>query len=73
MRDLARSRRIGYDHSFKAINQSGGGRMNLESMKGHPDMDYPQHQRTYNGFIRLIQISVVFLVLLLAGMAIFLT
>jgi len=47
--------------------------MNLDTSKGHPDMDYAQHKRTYAGFIRGSQITVVLLVLLLIGMAIFLT
>lgn len=47
--------------------------MSVDSSKGHPDMDYAQHKRTYDGFIRGTQISVVLLVILLVGMAIFLT
>lgn len=35
-------------------------------------MDYPEHTRTYAGFLRLTKISVVFLVLLLLGMYFFL-
>jgi Bacterial aa3 type cytochrome c oxidase subunit IV len=46
--------------------------MNVDTKAGHPDMDYPQAVRTYNGFIRFVQISVVSLVVLLAGMAYFL-
>lgn len=47
--------------------------MNLDTSKGHPDMDYAQHKRTYDGFVRGSQITIVLLVLLLAGMAVFLT
>ncbi len=47
--------------------------MNLDPKAGHPDMDYPQHARTYNAFLRFTQVSIVLLVLLLAGMATFLT
>ena len=45
----------------------------IDTSGGHPDMDYAQHRRTYAGFLRGTQIMVVLLVLLLAGMAIFLT
>lgn len=45
----------------------------IDTSGGHPDMDYAQHKRTYAGFIRGTQISVVLLVILLALMAIFLT
>jgi len=46
--------------------------MSVETTGGHPAMDYPEHVRTYNGFIRFTIFSIVALVLLLAGMAIFL-
>ncbi len=46
--------------------------MSIDTSKGHKAMDYNEHMRTYNGFIQLTKISVVFLVLLLAGMALFL-
>ena len=39
---------------------------------GHPAMDYAEHNKTYAGFIRLTKISIVLLVLLLAGMKYFL-
>ncbi len=35
-------------------------------------MDYAEHQKTYAGFLRLTKFAVVFLVLLLAGMKLFL-
>lgn len=47
--------------------------MNLDTSTGHPDMDYAQHRRTYEGFIRGMQISIALLVVLLVGMAVFLT
>ncbi len=47
--------------------------MSVDSSKGHPAMDYAQHNSTYAAFIRGTQISVVLLVILLAGMAVFLT
>jgi len=45
----------------------------IDSSSGHPDMDYAQHKATYAGFIRGSQIMVVLILLILAGMAIFLT
>lgn len=46
--------------------------MSVDTSKGHPAMDYREHNRTYHGFLRFVQISVVLLALLLVGMAIFL-
>ena len=45
-----------------AINTSGG----------HPDMDYAAHISTYKGFLRLAEITIVGVVIILAGMAYFL-
>ncbi len=47
--------------------------MSLDTSKGHPAMDYAQHKRTYEGFIRGTKITIILLVILLAGMAVFLT
>ncbi|MEM7749434.1 MAG: aa3-type cytochrome c oxidase subunit IV [Pseudomonadota bacterium] len=47
--------------------------MSIDTSKGHPAMDYKEHVRTYNGFMLFTKISIVILVILLAGMAIFLT
>jgi len=46
--------------------------MHVDTSKGSPAMDYREHTRTYLGFLRFVQISVVLLALLLAGMAFFL-
>lgn len=46
--------------------------MSIDTSGGHSAMDYAEHQRTYSGFIRFTQISIVLLVLLLIGMAYFL-
>ncbi len=35
-------------------------------------MDYSEHNKTYAGFIRITKVAIVLLVLLLAGMKIFL-
>ena len=39
---------------------------------GPSDMDYPEHDRTYAGFVKLTKYGVIFLVILLVGMAKFL-
>jgi hypothetical protein len=46
--------------------------MGINTAGGHPSMDYAEHTRTYNGFLRFTQITIVFLVALLAGMFVFL-
>lgn len=46
--------------------------MAVDTSKGHPAMDYAEHQRTYAGFLRFTKISIIALVLLLAAMKIFL-
>lgn len=46
--------------------------MSVDTSGGHPAMDYKEHTRTYDGFVRGTVALVVFIVLLLAGMAVFL-
>lgn len=46
--------------------------MGVNTTGGHPAMDYAEHNKTYAGFIRFTKISIVLLVLLLAGMLYFL-
>ena len=46
--------------------------MAIELSGGNPAMDYTEHARTYKQFLLFAKVSVVFLVLLLAGMAYFL-
>lgn len=46
--------------------------MSIETSDGHPAMDYKEHMRTYDGFIRGTIILIVLIVLLLLGMLIFL-
>lgn len=46
--------------------------MNIDTSKGHRDMDYREHVATYKGFLRLTQYAVVMLVLLMVGMYVFL-
>jgi hypothetical protein len=46
--------------------------MGVDSSGGHPAMDYAEHNRTYSNFLGWSKALIVFLVLLLAGMAYFL-
>ena len=46
--------------------------MGVDTTGGHSAMDYAEHNRTYAGFLKLTKISIVLLVLLLAGMKVFL-
>ncbi len=46
--------------------------MGIDTAGGNPAMDYAQHVQTYEGFLRLAKYLIIFLVLLLAGMAYFL-
>jgi hypothetical protein len=45
-----------------AVNTSGG----------HPAMDYAEHVRTYSSFLAWTKVGIIFLVVLLSGMAYFL-
>ncbi|MGE0626863.1 MAG: aa3-type cytochrome c oxidase subunit IV [Hyphomicrobiaceae bacterium] len=46
--------------------------MSVDTTGGHGAMDYAEHIRTYHGFIRLTQITVVLVAILLIFMAMFL-
>jgi len=46
--------------------------MGITTSGGHPDMDYAEHMRTYEGFLRLSKMLIAFLVVLLTGMYFFL-
>jgi hypothetical protein len=46
--------------------------MGIDTSNGNPNMDYAEHTRTYNGFLRLTIMTIVFLVVLLAAMKYFL-
>ncbi len=46
--------------------------MGTDSIGGHPAMDYAEHRRTYEGFIRLTKFAIAALAVLLIGMKIFL-
>jgi hypothetical protein len=46
--------------------------MSIDTSSGHPAMDYAEHTRTYQNFLSWAKFGIVFLVILLAGMAYFL-
>ena len=46
--------------------------MTIDTSDGHKDMDYREHVRTYEGFWFATKVLVVFVVLILIGMAVFL-
>jgi hypothetical protein len=46
--------------------------MSIDTTKGHKDMDYPEHLRTYDGFLRLTKITIGTVVIVLSAMAYFL-
>lgn len=46
--------------------------MSIDPSGGHPAMDYKEHMRTYHGFVQFTKYSIIFLVILLIGMAAFL-
>ena len=46
--------------------------MGIDTSKGHPAMDYSEHERTYNGFIKGTVICTSGVVAVLVAMAIFL-
>ena len=46
--------------------------MAVDTSHGHPAMDYKEHVRTYDGFVRGTVILVVLVALILLGMLIFL-
>ena len=48
------------------------GKMSVETNGGHPAMDYPEHLRTYQGFLRGSLVLIVLVAILLLGMLIML-
>lgn len=46
--------------------------MSIDMSNGHPAMDYAEHERTYAGFIAMTKALVIFVAVLLIGMAYFL-
>ncbi len=46
--------------------------MSVDTSKGHPEMDYAEHEKTYAGFIKVSNYSTVLILVILALMAAFL-
>ena len=46
--------------------------MSIDTSRGHSEMDYAEHNRTYAGFLRLTKITIISLTILLVGMYVFL-
>jgi hypothetical protein len=46
--------------------------MTIDTSGGHHAMDYREHERTYRGFVRGTMILATIVIVILAGMAIFL-
>ncbi|HMN37177.1 MAG TPA: aa3-type cytochrome c oxidase subunit IV [Hyphomicrobium sp.] len=46
--------------------------MGVDTTGGHPAMEYAEHRRTYESFIRFTKIAIAALAVLLIGMKIFL-
>ncbi len=47
--------------------------MGVDLSKSHHAMDTHQHEAAYSGFIKLLTVSSILTILILVGMAIFLT
>ena len=46
--------------------------MSIDTSNGHPAMDYNEHLRTYDGFLKGTVVLIVLVLLILLGMLIFL-
>jgi Bacterial aa3 type cytochrome c oxidase subunit IV len=57
---------------FRRRQTRGRGIVAIDLSGGNPAMDYTEHAKTYKQFLFFTKIMIVFLVLLLAGMAYFL-
>jgi len=62
---------LGYEE-FRRQQTRGRGIVAIDLSGGNSAMDYTQHARTYKQFLFFTKVAIVFLVLLLAGMAYFL-
>jgi Bacterial aa3 type cytochrome c oxidase subunit IV len=63
---------ISYQPQIIRFVVAKGNTMANEKSTGHPAMDYNEHNRTYDGFLRITKIGIVLLVLLLLAMRYFL-
>jgi hypothetical protein len=62
---------LGYEKNQRQQTR-GRGNVAIDLSGGNPAMDYAEHARTYKQFLLFAKVSIVFLVLLMAGMAYFL-
>ncbi len=46
--------------------------MSIDTSKGHPAMDYAEHERTYKGFVKATTYCTIGIIAILAAMAVFL-
>jgi hypothetical protein len=46
--------------------------MSIDTSKGHPAMDYNEHIRTYDGFVKGTIVLIVLIAIILLGMLFFL-
>ena len=46
--------------------------MDIDTSKGHPAMDYDEHKRTYDGFVKGCIWGSAAVIVILVGMAVFL-
>ena len=46
--------------------------MSVDTSKGHPEMDYAEHEKTYAGFLKVSKYSTIVILVILALMAAFL-
>ncbi len=64
---------LGYQAlEYETQHKTGGYLMGVDTSGGHPAMDYAEHNRTYANFLSWTKFGIIFLVVLLAGMAYFL-
>jgi hypothetical protein len=70
-RALDASRPMRYQ-SATLLSRAPGVSMSIDTSDGHSAMDYREHVRTYNGFIKGTIVLTVLVALILLGMLIFL-
>ncbi len=68
--------RLAWDTTGEAVfiqSKQARREMAIDSSKGHPAMDYAEHNRTYLGFLRGAVVLVVLCAMILIGMLVALT
>ncbi len=53
-------------------HETSGANMSVDTSEGHEAMDYPEHERTYAGFIKVTIWGTAVVLLILVLMAVFL-